>query len=301
MSEEEKQDYLRTHIINCGYDANEFVEYLNSKFGENATDLEQYTFVELKSIVTDFTANYKPCQQNAEDENDNQEEKQADKEEEAPIGDSKNQDILTQTSQVIQQENYEENLTCEKLTVSKIANQDFKVVLSKPEKKEGGLFSKSYITYLITTANFSYEVRRRYSDFDWLRSTLISYFPSSWIPPIPLKNFSERFESEFIDKRMRYLQQFIDSVMANPTFCASCYFHDFISIKLESDFTNAKKAYAKEKLPVKLNEMKSLDGSVSSIICFINPRFLVSFLQQQTKNMIISSFIKALVSPFFKN
>lgn len=264
MSEEEKQDYLRTHIINCGYDANDFVEYLNSRFGENATDLEQYSLNELKGIVSDFTNSYKPSQQ-TEEENDNQEEKptEKDKEEEAPISDTKTQDILSQTNQVIQQENYEEQIACEKLTVSKIAFEDFKVILSKPEKKEGGLFSKSYITYLISTPTFNYEVRRRYSDFEWLRSTLISYFPSSWVPPIPLKNFSERFESEFIDKRMRYLQQFIDSVMANPVFCASCYFHDFISIKQEGDFTNAKKAYAKEKIPSKLSEMKSLDGTVS--------------------------------------
>ena len=38
-----------------------------------------------------------------------------------------------------------------------------------PEKVEGGFFSKSYVTYLITTNSLNLKVKRRYSDFDWLR------------------------------------------------------------------------------------------------------------------------------------
>ena len=35
-----------------------------------------------------------------------------------------------------------------------------------PEKVEGGFFSKSYVTYLVTTIPLNIKARRRYSDFE---------------------------------------------------------------------------------------------------------------------------------------
>ena len=49
--------------------------------------------------------------------------------------------------------------------------------LISPEKHHGGFFSKSYITYLVTTSPCGFKVRRRYSDFEWLRSILLMIYP----------------------------------------------------------------------------------------------------------------------------
>jgi len=46
-----------------------------------------------------------------------------------------------------------------------------------PEKHGGGFFSKAYITYLVTTQPTDYRVRRRYSDFEWLKTILSTIFP----------------------------------------------------------------------------------------------------------------------------
>lgn len=48
---EDKQNYLRTEILEKNYDADEFVQYLVEKGGEDATDLDVWTFDELKKVI----------------------------------------------------------------------------------------------------------------------------------------------------------------------------------------------------------------------------------------------------------
>ena len=69
-----------------------------------------------------------------------------------------------------------ECLKCEQNPLSDKMNV-LKIVISSPEKVEGGLFSSAYVTYLVTTHPLNYVVRRRYSDFEWLRKILFSLYP----------------------------------------------------------------------------------------------------------------------------
>ena len=46
------------------------------------------------------------------------------------------------------------------------------IKLTMPEKVAGGIFSKSYISYLMETNPFGFKVRKRYSDFEWLNNIL---------------------------------------------------------------------------------------------------------------------------------
>jgi sorting nexin-7/30/sorting nexin-8 len=76
-------------------------------------------------------------------------------------------------------ENYEEIIECLKSenTVLSDKMDVLKIVISSPEKVEGGLFSSAYVTYLVTTTPLNFVVRRRYSDFEWLRKILTTLFP----------------------------------------------------------------------------------------------------------------------------
>lgn len=47
---EVKQDYLRENILDKGYDPETFVDFLVSKKGENAQDLDIWDFDELKNV-----------------------------------------------------------------------------------------------------------------------------------------------------------------------------------------------------------------------------------------------------------
>ena len=73
----------------------------------------------------------------------------------------------------------------EKSELSKHNNVKIEITLG--EKKPGTFFSKAYQTYLITVPVLNLKVSRRYSDFEWLRQTLVKLFWSSVIPPIPKK------------------------------------------------------------------------------------------------------------------
>ena len=272
-----KQNYLRENILEKNYNPEEFIEYLTAKYGEGATDIEQYSLSDLKKIVDEFCNSVTP-QENTEknniEENENKEINENNNEftdnnnnNPEEINDNKLESFITNHHHLVSEANgemYEDVLKCKKIEVSEISFQKLNISIVKPEKKEGGLFSKSYITYLVITEPFNYEVRRRYSDFEWLRSTLANQFPTFWIPPIPFKNYSDRFDNEFIDKRMRYLEKFLYSIAENPTLGSTIYFHDFLYLSPD-DFNEKKKKYGKLKAPVNLTDLQSIDGSVRNI------------------------------------
>jgi len=104
---------------------------------------------------------------------------------------------------------FEKTINCVMLEKSVLTDPNIKLNISSPEKQAGGFFSSDYITYLITTEPHNFKVRRRYSDFEWLRNILLEFFPGFMIPPIPSKNYGERLHDDFIHKRMRYLEVII--------------------------------------------------------------------------------------------
>ena len=134
-----------------------------------------------------------------------------------------------------------------------------------PEKVEGGFFSKSYVTYLITTIPLNLKVRRRYSDFDWLRQMLTTLYVGNVIPTTPRKNKigSDKFGDAFLRKRMRTLEKFLNYLLLNPIIKYSQLLYDFISIENEADFNKKKKEYEKMKPPQNINENQSLVGRIN--------------------------------------
>ena len=131
-----------------------------------------------------------------------------------------------------------------------------------PEKVEGGFFSKSYVTYLVTTFPLNIKVRRRYSDFQWLRQVMSTLYTGCVIPTTPRKNKigSDKFGDAFLQKRMRTLEKFLNHLLMNPMIKYSQLFYDFVSIENEADFNKKKKEYEKKKPPQNVNENQSFSG-----------------------------------------
>ena len=134
-----------------------------------------------------------------------------------------------------------------------------------PEKVEGGFFSKSYVTYLITTSPLNLKARRRYSDFDWLRQMLQNLYVWNVIPTTPRKNrfVSDKFSEPFLKKRMRTLEKFLNYCLMNPVIKSSQLFFDFISIEKEADFQKKKKEYEKLKPPATLEDFQTPFGKAN--------------------------------------
>ena len=127
------------------------------------------------------------------------------------------------------------------------------------------MFSKSYVSYLITTEPLGFQVRKRYSDFEWLHSTLSALYPGSLVPPIASKNYNytDRFNESFLGKRVRCMNKFFESIIQDPLIRNSQILTDFLTINDEKVFTAKKNEYNKLKHPSTISEMKSLEGKVN--------------------------------------
>ena len=137
-----------------------------------------------------------------------------------------------------------------------------KITVTSPMKVNPGFFSKSYISYLVTTTPLNLQVRRRYTDFEWLRSTLLKYYYMNIIPSLKYKNkyFRDEFAESFTIKRSRKLEKFLNYLLMDPIIKNSQLLYDFISIEKDEDFNEKKKVYDKLITPKNITENQSMSG-----------------------------------------
>ena len=84
------------------------------------------------------------------------------------------------------------------------------------------MFTKAFILYDVITTPMNWSVQRRFSDFDALRQILVKYYPSYHVPPLPSKKIgNRRFDIDFIMKRMKFLNLFINNLLKREEFKAS--------------------------------------------------------------------------------
>ena len=299
MSDEEHQKriYLRENILDKGYDGEDFASFLTSKKGEEGVNLKNWSLDELKSAVQEFIniQSQKFNQINSIQNNYNiypnvinnmilnnnintninnngndfefiQQQSQS-----MPLNFPmfNNSDNNNSKNNIYQNDIYgitdTEIINCltqEKNDLAKFDN--IKIEISLGEKKPGTFFSKAYQTYVITIPTLNLKVVRRYSDFEWFRAILINLFPGRVIPPIPKKNKigGDRFNEEFLEKRTRTLEKFLNLLLEDPSIKTSQIFYDFVSIEELNIFSDKKKYYNSIKLPQSLKEYKSLNGKL---------------------------------------
>ncbi|KAJ5079656.1 sorting nexin [Anaeramoeba ignava] len=98
---------------------------------------------------------------------------------------------------------------------------------------------KKFIVYEIKFKNYC--VQRRYKHFLWLRDHLHEYYTDILIPPLPEKQISGRFHEEFIGKRKKGLQFFLQKIMEHPVLRTSWILEHFLSSENAKDWKNGKK------------------------------------------------------------
>jgi sorting nexin-7/30/sorting nexin-8 len=259
---EQKQNFLRMNILERGYDAEKFMNFLQSKKGDLGLDLNNWSLNELTLAVQEFMIlisnqnmnNEQEMPQNNNNENNNSNSVQI--------------DVVNDPNQKqIQSQSQEEFIPCEKVVPNELTlTKGTDIKLSFPEKVEGSLFTKSYVTYLMQTTPMGFSIRKRYSDFEWLRNVLSTIYVNCVIPPLCKKNYADRFNELLISKRTRSIEKFMKGVLIHPLMRNSEIFYNFISIEKESDFDKKKKEYNRLSSPVILNQVKSLDGQLKVTI-----------------------------------
>ena len=159
--------------------------------------------------------------------------------------------------------NYEDTKSLDNTPLG--AEENAIIQVTSPEKIEGGFFSKSYVTYLITTNPLNLKVRRRYSDFEWFRQMLQNLYNYNMIPSTPKKSKIgiDKFGDPFLQKRMRTLEKFLNYALKNPVLKSSQILYDFISIEKDADFQKKKKEYEKIKPSTNINDFQMPNGSAN--------------------------------------
>ena len=268
---EQKQNFLRINILEKGCDAEQFMNFLQSKKGDLGLDLNNWTLNELTLAVQEFISLNNvinlPNLQNNNNINSNQNLNNPEQQIPEEKNTENNENLIQMDREINQNHNQfqsqEEFIHCEKVSPNELSQaKEAEIKLSFPEKVEGGLFSKSYVTYLMQTNPMGYKIRKRYSDFEWLRNILSTIFINCVIPPLCKKNYAGRFSEVLIAKRTRSIEKFMNGILIHPLMKNSEIFYNFISMEKEADFDKKKKEYNRLSSPVILNQVKSLTGEI---------------------------------------
>ena len=260
----EKQEFLRIHILEKGYDADEFMEFLENLKGEKGLKIENWSKNDLIAAVEQFTK-MKPNQNNIVQINDNNIEENNNKnnnneEINKEINVENENNKIKNASQLFEQEFLQCKLN-ERNGISDEKNLSIKI--SQPKIVEGNFFTKSYLTYLVETNPFGFQVRRRFNDFLWLHDILKSLYINAIIPPLNKKSYLYTMKEAQIAKRIRTLEKFIREIAAHPLLRNSQIFYDFITMRDEKDFIRKKDDYNKISLPKNAEDIKTITGEIN--------------------------------------
>jgi hypothetical protein len=157
--------------------------------------------------------------------------------------------------------------------------------VSEPQSS-GGYMSK-HVTYLIRTEPYTYLVRRRYSDFVWLREALQRRFIGMLLPSLPPKTYSSSStsnteKSSHVKHRMRMLGLFLQNLVEIPYVRGDASVLAFLSVQNESEFDSARTATALPDLfsDTSAGAVKWRDALRSAEIPHNGQRVLMDFISQ---------------------
>jgi hypothetical protein len=268
---ETKQNLIKSTIIDKNYDKNAFFNFCMNRKKEGGDDLANWTIEELNSVINEFTE-----EQNKILSNNQLREEQYRRQREMAQNIQLNMGDIHQNYQD-QQQPKPQNLSsiefnCNILPKSFLSGKQIKVVIQNPKPVEMGFFSSNYIVYEIQTNilpdKITWLVNRRYSDFINLRSCLQNQFPNILVPPLPGKKMGgRRFEIDFVSKRMHFLNEFLNNLVAVEEFKASEILVSFLSMADRTQFEyKMKEANNIINPPLTIENIKTLTGKVKIFI-----------------------------------
>ena len=161
-------------------------------------------------------------------------------------------------------EKSKKEIKCQNLEKNDMSNTEIKAVISNPRKVSDSILKNSYLIYDITTTKLNWFVNRRYSDFVWLREILISLFPTVLIPQLPKKKMgNRRFEDDFVEKRLKGLQNFLDEVLKNEILKTAEPLKTFLSLTERGFFEQQMKVLTPKNIMIdSILGIKSFDGKI---------------------------------------
>jgi hypothetical protein len=105
-------------------------------------------------------------------------------------------------------------------------------------------------------------VQRRDTDFDLLRKLLLKYYPFHKIDPLPNKKNVTKFKEDFIQKRIKHLNNFINNIIKNEVFKASDILVSFLSLEDKDKFVNKFKELNNQNYEIDIAQYKTFNGKI---------------------------------------
>ncbi|CAK71065.1 unnamed protein product (macronuclear) [Paramecium tetraurelia] len=219
-----KEQYLQDQVEK-GLDADLCAQFLVSLKPEGGDDIDNWSLDELKSAIEQF----KESQKQAEEQQPNNSEDQGNLQQAQP------QEQPQQNQQIIQQSNTPVLVNCYQILPNELSGDNVAVKILTYKKESAGFFSSSYIVFQIETQPQGWIVFRRYSDFEWLRDSLQKFYPAFVVPPIHKKR-SRSFEDSYLNKRVIFLQRFLNSIFKSYELKSNVIVKNFLSLTQNNEF-----------------------------------------------------------------
>lgn len=135
-------------------------------------------------------------------------------------------------------------------TVSGLEDDNAKITVKDPEMLGSLLSGGKYLVYCVGSNSNSFVVRRRFSDFQWLREVLASRYVGMVIPSLPTTTRSTGPtvtsgshldpQSEYVLNRMAHLNLFMTALANIPFIRADAAYVCFVSQYSDKEFKDAK-------------------------------------------------------------
>ena len=300
--QEEKQKYLRQNILDKGYDANDFIAFLESKKGEGASDISNWSKIDLYAVVQEYilvhtkdNTNSKPKTEpsnnntNTNTSNNNNINNNIEPKKENNNNNDKNSKILNdyeiiEDKSVIKNEMINDKK--EKINSKNFVANDENFGMIVPDfiicqKAETNALNNQ--DNLEITVSDPQKVDNGFFSKPYI-NFLISTNPLNFKVRRKHADFvwlRERLSVIFnlnvlprlprkgkvngdnhIKKRMRNLERFLNYLLKDNLVKNSKIFYDFLTLEKDDDFEKQKKIYNKLKSPTEIREVKTLDGKL---------------------------------------
>ena len=251
-----KQNYIKEHIIDKNYNKTKFFDFCMQKKLQNNSnnnnnnfgDLNSWSMNELIQTINEFTSIEDSNRQKQATKNNLLLQTQ-EKTNNLNFNTSLSNYLINNQNNSLNSNNLNTNnieIPCKLFPKTILSDQNLTISIQNPIPIDNGYFFSSYILYEINTViqNFNnennnkiFKVQRRYSDFIWLRKSLSQHFPRFFIPPIPGKKIgSRRFELDFVEKRMKKLNKFLNKLIENEYFKSSESLLSFLTVQDRTQF-----------------------------------------------------------------
>ncbi|CAK72154.1 unnamed protein product (macronuclear) [Paramecium tetraurelia] len=249
----QKEQYLSDQVEK-GLDADLCAQFLVSLKPEGGDDIDNWSLSELKSAIEQF----KESQKQAEEQQPNNSEDQSNLQQAQP------QEQPQQNQQINQQSNTPVLVNCYQILPNELSGDNVSAKIVTYKKESAGFFSSSYIVFQIETQPHGWVVFRRYSDFEWLRDSLQKFYPAFVVPPIHKKR-SRSFEDTYLNKRVIFMQRFLNSIFKSYELKSNIIVKNFLSLTQNNEFKKFQESITKSAPPQTVQRMFSKEGQVNCV------------------------------------